>query len=40
MDGKEGDIFRRAIMWSLIFLGGMCLLAGLQATGLLSWMVP
>ncbi|MGI8330739.1 L-lactate permease [Actinomadura scrupuli] len=40
LDGKEGDIFRRVVLWSLIFLAGMCLLAGLQATGVLSWMVP
>ncbi|MCW2913880.1 MAG: L-lactate transport [Actinomycetia bacterium] len=40
LDGKEGDIFRHVIMWSLVFLGGMCILVGLQATGVLSWMVP
>jgi lactate permease len=40
LDGKEGDIFRRVVLWSLIFLAGMCVLAGLQATGVLSWMVP
>jgi lactate permease len=40
LDGKEGDIFRKVIMWSLIFLLGMCVLALLQSTGVLSWMVP
>jgi lactate permease len=40
LDGKEGDIFRKVVMWSLIFLLGMCVLALLQSTGLLSWMVP
>jgi lactate permease len=40
MDGKEGDIFRRVIVWSLIFLAGMCVLALLQSVAVLSWMVP
>ncbi|HXA60642.1 MAG TPA: L-lactate permease [Streptosporangiaceae bacterium] len=40
LNGKEGDIFRQVILWSLVFLAGMCLLAGLQSTGVLSWMVP
>ena len=37
--GKEGDIFRRVFMWSLLFLAFMCALSGLQAS-VLSWMVP
>jgi lactate permease len=40
MVGKEGDIFRRVFMWSVVFVGGMCLLVYLQSTSLLSWMVP
>ncbi|MCW2862644.1 MAG: L-lactate transport [Actinoallomurus sp.] len=40
MDGKEGDIFRRVIVWSLVFLAGMCVLALLQSVAVLSWMVP
>jgi lactate permease len=40
MDGKEGDIFRRVILWSLVFLAGMCVLALLQSLSVLSWMVP
>ena len=40
MDGKEGDIFRKVILWSVIFLLGMCLLALLQSVTILSWMVP
>jgi lactate permease len=40
MDGKEGDIFRRVIVWSLVFLAGMCVLALLQSVAILSWMVP
>jgi lactate permease len=40
MDGKEGDIFRRVIVWSLVFLTGMCVLTLLQSVAVLSWMVP
>jgi len=36
--GKEGDIFRRVIIWSLAFVIFMCALSGLQAS-VLSWMV-
>jgi len=38
--GREGDIFRRVLGWSLVFLLGMCVLVYLQSTALLSWMVP
>jgi lactate permease len=40
LDGKEGDIFRGVIKWSLLFLAGICLLVLLQSTAVLSWMVP
>lgn len=40
LDGREGDIFRRVIAWSLVFLAGMCVLSALQSTAVLSWMVP
>jgi lactate permease len=40
LDGKEGDIFRRVILWSLGFLVLLCVLSGLQASPVLSWMVP
>jgi lactate permease len=40
LDGKEGDIFRRVILWSLGFLVVLCILSGLQASPVLSWMVP
>jgi lactate permease len=40
LHGKEGDIFRRVIVWSLVFLATMCVLSALQASSLLSWMVP
>jgi lactate permease len=39
MHGKEGDIFRRVIIWTLVFLVFMCALSGLQAS-VLSGMVP
>jgi len=39
MDGKEGEIFRRVIVWSLIFLLAMCVLVFLQSTPVLGWMV-
>jgi lactate permease len=37
--GKEGDLFRRVVLWSLVFLLGMCVLVYLQSTAVLSWMV-
>ena len=40
MNGKEGDIFRRVVIWSLAFLALLCLLSALQASPVLSWMVP
>ncbi|BCZ24265.1 L-lactate permease [Mycobacterium senriense] len=39
MHGKEGDLFRRVVVWSLVFLAFICALSGLQAF-VLSWMVP
>ena len=40
MDGKEGDIFRRVVVWSLVFLVALCALSVLQSSDVLSWMVP
>ncbi|SDT11420.1 lactate permease [Nocardioides scoriae] len=40
MAGREGDIFRKVIGWSLGLLFLMCVIVGLQATPVLSWMVP
>jgi lactate permease len=37
--GREGDIFRKVFLWSLLFLAFICVLSGLQAS-ILSWMVP
>jgi len=39
MSGKEGDIFRKVIGWSLGFLVFMCLLVYLQSN-VLAWMLP
>ncbi len=40
MAGREGDIFRKVIGWSLLLLVLMCIIIGLQSTPVLSWMVP
>ncbi len=40
MAGREGDIFRKVIGWSLGLLVLMCIIVGLQSTPVLSWMVP
>ena len=37
--GREGDIFRRVVGWSVVLVLLMALLVLLQS-GLLSWMVP
>ncbi len=37
--GREGDLFRRVFLWSLILLAVMCLLVFLQSTPILGWMV-
>ncbi len=39
MAGREGDIFRRVLPWSLLFLLVMCALVFLQSTPVLSWTV-
>ncbi len=38
--GREGDLFRKVVGWSLGFLLLMCVLVYLQSTPVLSWMVP
>jgi lactate permease len=40
LGGREGDIFRRVVGWSVAFVAFMCLLVYLQSTAVLSWMVP
>jgi lactate permease len=38
--GREGELFRKVVGWSLAFLLFMCILVTLQSTAVLSWMVP
>jgi lactate permease len=40
LGGREGDVFRKVIGWSLLLLLFMCILVYLQSTAVLSWMVP
>ena len=40
MVGQEGELFRKVLKWSLLLIALMCVLAYLQSTGVLSWMVP
>ena len=40
MSGREGDIFRKILGWSLGFLAFMCVIVYLQSTSVLSWMLP
>jgi lactate permease len=40
MSGREGDLFRRVILWSLLFILLMVVVVVLQSTSVLSWMVP
>jgi lactate permease len=37
--GKEGDLFRRVVAWSLLLVLVMCVLVYLQSTPVLDWMV-
>ncbi len=40
LGGKEGDIFRHVVGWSIALILLMAILVLLQSTGVLSWMVP
>jgi lactate permease len=40
LDGQEGELFRKIIVWTVGFLAFMCVLIYLQSTGVLSWMLP
>jgi lactate permease len=37
--GREGDLFRKVLLWSLVLVLFMCGLVYLQSTGVLDWMV-
>jgi lactate permease len=39
LGGREGDLFRRVLGWSIVLLLIMCVLVYLQSTAVLSWMV-
>ena len=39
MGGREGELSRRVLGWSLVLLVVMCVLVYLQSTPVLSWMV-
>jgi lactate permease len=39
LGGREGELFRRVLGWSLLLLLIMCVLVYLQSTPVLSWMV-
>src|SRR5215216_5195507 len=39
LGGREGELFRRVLGWSLVLLLVMCVLVYLQSTAVLSWMV-
>lgn len=39
VQGKEGDLFRRVLSWSIGFVLFMCVLVYLQSTPVLGWMV-
>ncbi|MEV6296166.1 L-lactate permease [Streptomyces sp. NPDC051896] len=38
-EGREGILFRRVIVWSVVFMLFMCVLVYLQSTPVLDWMV-
>jgi lactate permease len=38
--GREGDIFRACVVWSVVLTLMLCLLVYLQSTSALSWMLP
>jgi lactate permease len=40
LGGREGDVFRRVVVWSVVLILLMCLIVYLQSTSVLSWMVP
>jgi lactate permease len=40
LTGREGDIFRKVVGWSLLLLALMCVLVFLQTTSALEWMLP
>jgi len=39
MGGREGELFRKVVGWSLLLLLLMCIIVYLQTTPVLEWMV-
>ena len=39
LTGREGDLFRKVVLWSLLLVAVMCVLVYLQSKGILDWMV-
>jgi lactate permease len=39
LGGREGDIFRKVLGWSIVLVLMMCVIVYLQSTGILDWMV-
>ena len=40
MAGREGDLMRSVLKWSVALVAVMCVIVYLQSTAVLSWMVP
>ena len=40
LGGKEPELLRKVVVWSLLLLLLICVLVALQATSVLSWMLP
>jgi lactate permease len=38
--GREADLFRKTVLWSIGLLAAMCVLVYLQSTPVLAWMLP
>ena len=38
--GREGDLMRSVLKWSIGLVAIMCVIVYLQSTAVLSWMVP
>jgi lactate permease len=39
MAGREGDLFRKVLKWSILLVLLMCCIVYLQSTAILDWMV-
>jgi lactate permease len=39
LGGREGDLFRKVFVWSIVLVLLMCVIVYLQSTAVLDWMV-